>query len=180
MVREVQQVEILKELDRVETAGKLPEFKLLKYLAENSSTLDNAPHIRVKVWTMLGGRRIIVTNSTHAHRTKNGLAYNGRLGTFDLLEGALRVAIVKRWPKLENGLKEFSTPSYAVHAIGDESSHVVRVIAKVKNHRTCGGVVCKGVDTFQTTLRAMCLIYHWVLWRLLRREKGCNRRRKAT
>lgn len=177
MVKDAQHVEIREELSRVAAAGKLPQFELMKYLTENSGGLEDAPRIKVKVWMLLKGRRIIITNSTHARRIKKGSAYDGRLGTVDLLEGALRAAIVKRWPELESGLNEFLTSSYAVHAIGDESSHIVRVIAKVENHRTCGGVACKGVDTFQTTLRAMCMIYNWVVWRLLRREKGRKRRK---
>lgn len=166
--------------------GHVPAFQG-RYNLHSSSTihdgqLDNSAKF-ITLTLSLEGQRIIITRQ-RTYRTasqkidsddKDPVTYNGRLGSIDLIEEAIKAAIAQRWPQLAQYIDNVKTTDYAVHAIGNLETHNVSVHLQVSitNGKVIKGRISKvGSDSIDISFQALMTIYNWVAWKLLRRING--------
>jgi hypothetical protein len=109
------------------------------------------------------------------------------LGTIDLIEATLREALCELYPRFAEVLQSVVVVGYSVHGIGlGNDSHMVSASVKFQSSlrpkeagkekdATGQAVKCEGVDTVRASLECLITYYNWVLWRLLRRERGMVR-----
>jgi hypothetical protein len=174
-------VDLWEELSRAVEAKKAPVFKLLSYSFLNRKEKEGYYRIKIDLRLLLDGQEIEVSKEQVKKKEEEikveKHAFNGKLGSFDLIESAFQEAIQKRWPKL-SFLKR--TESYAVHALSNDSSYQVQVLLGIKNDRGTSRYVVKliGIDTVATTIEGLTLIYHWLTWRGLRRLRGKERQER--
>ncbi|MBU1146360.1 hypothetical protein KKD80_02320 [Patescibacteria group bacterium] len=179
---EEQKGAIEKELEGAIVAGKAPSFEVIGYNQQNRR-MRTKKSVRVQLSfnlvLLLDGRLIEVTaKQTLRRRTKNGRAFDGRLGSVDLMERALRGAILRRWPKIRSYLKQMRISDYSAVAADYNQSHHVRPTFRVICHEGSAprAVTLEGVDTIDTTFDALVIVFHWLSWRLLRRLRGEERK----
>lgn len=173
---------IEEELAGAIAAGKAPQFEVVKCNLQNSyarTRRGTASRLHLELVLLLDGRLIVITDRQAVKtRVKNGHAFDGRLGSVDLLERAFRRALQRRWPKVGQYLKEMRIGSYSVFAADYAQSHHVRVTFRTScyERQALRTVVREGVDTLGVTRDALATIFHWVAWRLLRRLRGEQRK----
>lgn len=174
---------IERELAGAIAAGKAPQFEVARCRLVNDYTRgDNHPaHTKLELYFILlaDGRLVEIADEQMLEDcVKNGHAFDGRLGSVDLLERVFRSALKNRWPEIEQYLADVEVKSYWVFAADYNQSHHVQVTFGVSCNggRTVHRVKCEGVDTIRETHGALATIFHWVAWRLLRRLRGEQRR----
>ncbi|MBI5071282.1 hypothetical protein HZB93_00045 [Candidatus Falkowbacteria bacterium] len=170
-----------RELAGAIAAGKAPQFEVLSFGFHKQRRVDDgkvASCFRIEISTLLDGQVVeIADEQAVSQRVKNGAAFEGRLGSVDLMERALRKALIKRWPEIEQHLGCVRIVGYSVFAVDYEHSHHVQVTFKVtcREGKEPHTVTREGVDTLGVTFDSLVTIYHWVAWRLLRRLRGERR-----
>ena len=117
--------------------------------------------------------------------------WNEYLGTIDLIEETLREALSELFPRFASVFSSVHIVNYSVHGIGlGENSHMVSASVrfaysmkqddeavevekpgKTESEKT-KAVKCDGVDTVRASIECIVTFYNWMLWRLLRRERG--------
>lgn len=123
---------------------------------------------------------------------------NQPLGTIDLIEETLREALCELYPRFAEIFRTVRIVGYSVHGIGlGNDSHMVSASVrfacalkpgeetepedaaelKEDNQRA---VKCDGVDTVRASIECIVTFYNWVLWRLLRRERGIAKAKGLT
>lgn len=183
-----------RELAEAIRTGKAPQFEVQSFDFHNSlwtmgsgKQKQGEKRLRMTLSLLLDGQSIIHAKEQTVNKSRRGLAYEGRMGSVDIMETALREAIVLRWPEMGLELVKIKTGSYAVHAIGAthddgrEDCHVqvhLRVI--VEGCQEACVVSREGVDSIGITLDALLTIYHWFSWRALRRLRGEAREKKRS
>lgn len=183
---------IERELAGAVAAGKAPQFHVQSRNSQNSEwTMGEGEEKRgedrlsITLALLLDGKTIIHTKEQTVKQVPRGLAYEGKMGSVDIMETVLREAIVLRWPELGPELAKIRTDSYAVHAIGarradnSEEHHVqVHFRVWVDGCREPYPISRAGVDTVKITFYALVDVYRWFVWRTLRRLRGEARKRE--
>jgi hypothetical protein len=176
---------IERELGEATAAGKAPQFEVQGFDFHNcrwgmgaGEKKQGEKRLRVALSLLLDDQPIIHVKEQTVKQARRGIAYEGKMGSVDVMETALREAIVLRWPELGSELAKIRTASYAVHAVGaaegDIEEHHVQVHFRVivEGCREPCVVSREGVDTISSTFDALLMIYHWFVWRVLRRLRG--------
>ncbi len=168
-----------RELAGAIAAGKAPQFGVVRFRVHNDWIDANSSLLKIDLALILDGELVeILDERVVEERAKNGHAFDGRLGSIDLMERALRGALQKRWPEIKRHLDEVQIVSYCAFTADYAKSHHVQVTFKV----ACGKgyalrpVVREGVDTIGKTRHTLVVIFHWLAWRLLRRLRGEQRK----
>ncbi len=185
---------IERELAEAIAAGKAPQFEVQSYDLHNrywsmgqGKERRGEKRLHMTLSLVLDSQPIIhIKEQTVAKRTKRGIAYEGKMGTVDIMETVLREAIVLRWPEIGPELAKIKTASYAVHAVGasrgdSQEEHHVQVHFRVVAdgcQETCV-VSGEGVDSIGITFDALTTVYHWFVWRTLRRLRGEARKSRV-
>ncbi|MCX6778907.1 MAG: hypothetical protein NTU97_01600 [Candidatus Magasanikbacteria bacterium] len=109
------------------------------------------------------------------------------LGTIDLMEQCVSSALSELFPQFAEVFNRARTTGYSVMSMGlGEDAHMVTASLKFDcplrpededekrraRRLDLQGVKCDGVDTIRASLNGIITFYHWLLWRMLRREKG--------
>jgi len=109
------------------------------------------------------------------------------LGTIDLVEECIKDALIELFPQFAETFTKAQTTSYSVMGFGlGEDSHLVSASIKFdcplrpedneerrqSKRLDLQGVKCDGVDTVRASINGIVTFYHWLLWRMLRRERG--------
>lgn len=119
-------------------------------------------------------------------RTRPFTGDEASLGIVDLLEGGIRQALIQIFPDWEEIISGSLVSSYVVHSLGSTNSNLVQVIMKFKaslrkngknGFNSAGqtmekGVICHGTETIRASLECLLAFYNWLIWRLMRQEKG--------
>lgn len=184
---------IERELAAAIVAGKAPQFEIQSRDFHNTEwSMGQAgsgrgeSRLQMTVSLLLDGQPIIHSREQAVRFEKKGIAYEGRMGSVDIMETVLREAIVQRWPEIGPELAKIKTTSYAVHALGaadgdSRDEHHVQVHLRVV-FEGCSepcSISREGVDSVGVTFSALVTVYHWFVWRTLRRLRGEARRNKA-
>lgn len=179
---EEQNSTIEKELAGAIAAGKAPQFEVARCRLVNDYVREGeTARTKLELYFILlaDGRLVeIVDEQILEDCVKNGHAFDGRLGSVDLLERVFRTALKNRWPEIEQYLANVEVKSYWVFAADYNQSHHVQVTFRVSCNggQTVHAVKCEGTDTIRETHGALTTIFHWVAWRLLRRLRGEQRK----
>jgi len=185
---------IERELKEAIAAGKAPQFDIQSYDLHNryrsmgqGDGRQGEKRLHMTLSLILDSQPVIhFKEQTVAKRAKRGIAYDGRMGSVDIMETVLREAIVLRWPEIGPELTKIRTASYAVHAVGatqddNHEEHHIQVHFRVivdGCQEPCV-VSREGVDSIGLTFEALVTIYHWFVWRVLRRLRGEARKSRA-
>ncbi len=172
MSKVVFQGDFVKELKNAEAKGKVPEFCLecLRIVSEENM-VDGLKEIRI-------GMVLKVDSSQHSvSKDLKVVGHDGSIGlieTFSLLDECFRETLVCHFPTLKLEAL-YSNASYHFHATSDEDqkSSGVTVHLALGDLKAGMSVINGGVDT--SCALALCRIYKWMLWRLLRRERGISK-----
>ena len=176
---EVEDGTIEKELAGAVAAGKAPSFRVVTFKVDNHWINESSSWLKLHLILSLDGQLVeIVDERVVEEREKNGHAYDGELGSVDLIRCALHGAVRQRWPEIEQYLEEVRIVGYCAFESELDRSHHVQVSFKV----ACGKdealrpVTSEGVDTIGRTRLTLIKIYRWVVWRFLRRLRGEQRK----
>lgn len=107
-------------------------------------------------------------------------------GILDLYLQCLSNCMAKIFPRFADTFQSVQIDSYSVNSTGMGKYKValatvgfdcnLRAVKENQKQRAARlqaqRVTCQGVDTNYATMQCMIAFYNWLLWRLLRREKG--------
>jgi hypothetical protein len=171
---------IERELAGAIAAGKAPQFKVVRFEANNGWVDESSSRLKIDLALLLDGQLVqVLDERVIEERPKNGHAFDGRLGSIDVMEGALRRALQERWPEIRQYLEEVKIVSYCAFTADYAQSHHVQVTFKIiyGKGEAPRAVVREGVDTIGKTRYTLVTIFRWLAWRLLRRLRGEKRER---
>jgi hypothetical protein len=173
--------DISRQLAGVRGSGKAPEFEILDfslYIGGDSEIQK----FRFSLVILIDGEKIEVIEEDECcpgSSPKKGSGFRGKIDSVNMMDRAFRRAILKRYPELTI-IEEFCFSSYVVHAVDTSGvGHHVQVVMGLENHKGRWTLRLVGSDISQLTLKGFHNIYHWMLWRLLRRQRGEARRSKV-
>jgi len=184
---------IERELGEAIEAGKAPQFEVQSRDFHNSfwsmgegDAKRGESRLQMTVSLLLDGQPIVHAREQAVRQSKRGIAYEGRMGSIDIMETTLREAIVLRWPEIGPELAKIKTASYAVHAVGAAQSdsreeHHIQVHFRVVVDGCQEPCIIsrEGVDSIGLTFEALVTVYHWFIWRVLRRLRGEARKSRV-
>jgi hypothetical protein len=179
-VKEGQNDAISRELAGAMAAGKAPQFEVVRFEANNGWVDESSSRIKIDLALILDGQLVqVLDERVIEERPKNGAAFDGRLGSIDVMECALRRALQERWPEIRQYLEKVEIVSYCAFTADYKQSHHVQVTFKIicDKDETPRAVVREGVDTIGKTRYTLVTIFRWLAWRLLRRLRGEKRAR---
>ncbi len=175
-----------KELSGAIAAGKAPQFEVFSFDFHKQRRVCNGKvvsYFQVTIAALLDKQVIeVIDGQTISRCEKIESTFDGRLGSVDLIERALRQILLKRWPQIGWHLKQVRIVGYSAIAIDYERGPRVQVTLGVvyRGNQTPRIVVREGVDTLGVAFDSLVTIYHLVAWRILRRlrvemRKGSER-----
>lgn len=170
-----------KELLGAIAAGKAPRFEVFVFDFRKQRRVCEGQvegSFQVSLGMLLDGQLVEVAEEQKLTRCeKKGDGFEGRIGSVDLMERALRKALLNRWPQIRWHLRQTRIVSYSATALDYQHSHRVQVTFGVvcRDDQAPRILVREGVDTLGVTFDSLTTIYHWVAWRLLRRLRGEKR-----
>lgn len=170
---------IVQELAGAIAAGTAPQFHVVTFKADNHWVDETSSWLRVHLVLLLDGQLVeIVDERVVKEREKNGRAYDGELGSVDVMRCALRGALQRRWPEIAQYLEEVRVEGYCAFESELDRSHHIQISFKVacSQDEPLRPVTNEGVDTIGKTRLALIKTYHWIAWRLLRRLRGEERK----
>lgn len=176
---EEQKGAIEKELEGAIVAGKAPQFEVVRFEVTNGWIDRDSSRLKIDLALILDGELIEVLDERVLRESpKNGHAFDGELGSIDLLKCSLHAALYKRWPEMGEYLEEVRVVGYNAFESELDQSHHVQISFKVacRKDGALHPVTSEGVDTIGKTRLILITIYHWVAWRLLRRLRGEERK----
>ncbi len=170
---------IEKELAGAIAAGRAPQFHVVTFKVDNHWIDECSSWVKVHLVLSLDDQLVeIVDERVIKDREKNGHAYDGELGSVDVVRCALHEAVRRRWPEIEQYLEEVRVVGYCAFESEFDRSHHVQISFKVScsKDKPLRPVTSEGVDTIGKTRLALIKTYHWIAWRLLRRLRGEERK----
>jgi len=159
------------ELSRAIAQGNAPQFELVRCVVQHRFG-KTGRFVLVSLSVIVDGKRRTLTKKKEMGTKTGDEKSNGRLGSVDLLEQTIRELACRCWPGISECIAATNTVGYAVHAVGDESDHDVQVVLHVEKGERAYSFSRTGVDTIEVTAGLLHTIYHWVVWRWIRREQG--------
>ena len=171
---------VKRELEEAVALGEAPKLEGVKFEVTNHWVDEKKSWLRTHLRLILDGQLVeVVDERVIEEKEKNGHAYDGELGSFDLMKGVLGEALRKRWPEIEQYLNEVRVEGYCAFESEFDRSHHIQISFKVAFNKdeALRPVKSEGVDTIGKTRLTLITIYHLVAWRLLRRLRGEKRAR---